>query len=207
MPGELSLSVLLSTLKPTLHAPTYVFTTIPKSEFTAPFPMPLASIQMMFHEAEGVTLIVERSLAEQRGLEYTFPCRMITLDVHSSLEAVGFMAVITARLKELGMGVNPVSGYFHDHLFVPEEKAEEAVKALERLARENTSIPNANTGGASDMPTANESQAAPAPGMLPDQPVLAQTHTSQRGAFGDVGTSEPTFSLDFSVLEKSDFRQ
>lgn len=61
---------------------------------------------------------------------------MITCEIHSSLEAVGFLAVITARLRDLGMGVNPVSGFFHDHLFVPEGREEEAVGALRRLAGE-----------------------------------------------------------------------
>lgn len=61
---------------------------------------------------------------------------MITCEVHSSLEAVGFLAVITARLRGLGMGVNPVSGFFHDHLFVPEGREGEAVGALRALAGE-----------------------------------------------------------------------
>ena len=52
---------------------------------------------------------------------------MITLNIHSSLEAVGFLAAITARLAAAGMGVNPVAGYFHDHLFVPAERAEDAM--------------------------------------------------------------------------------
>lgn len=59
---------------------------------------------------------------------------MITCEVHSSLEAVGFLAVITGRLRDLRMGVNPVSGFFHDHLFVPEGREGEAVGALRRLA-------------------------------------------------------------------------
>jgi hypothetical protein len=57
--------------------------------------------------------------------------------VHSSLEAVGFLAAITARLAKAGMGVNPVSAFFHDHLFVPAERAGEAMAMLEALAREN----------------------------------------------------------------------
>lgn len=61
---------------------------------------------------------------------------MITCEVHSSLEAVGFLAVVAGRLAELGMGVNPVSGYFHDHLFVPEGREVEAVGALEGLRGE-----------------------------------------------------------------------
>jgi uncharacterized protein len=40
-----------------------------------------------------------------------FACRMITLNVHSSLEAVGFLAAITRQLAQAGMGVNPASAF------------------------------------------------------------------------------------------------
>ena len=91
---------------------------------------------MMFRESEGPTLIVLEEEARRAGLTATFRCRMITLDIHSSLDAVGFMAAITRRLAADGMGVNPVSAYFHDHLFVPADRAEEAVALLEQLAAE-----------------------------------------------------------------------
>ena len=62
---------------------------------------------------------------------------MITLNIHSSLEAVGFLAAITTRLAAAGMGVNPVSAFYHDHLFVPAERAEEAMELLRQLARDS----------------------------------------------------------------------
>ena len=56
-------------------------------------------------------------------------------DAHaSSLDAVGFLAVITSALAKAGIGVNPVSAYFHDHLFVAEADAEEALAVLQGLA-------------------------------------------------------------------------
>lgn len=96
-------------------------------------------MEMYFREKEGSTVITTLQSAEDNFLSdqiYTFPCRKITCEVHSSLEAVGFMAAITKRLTERGIGANPISGYYHDHLFVPVEKADEAVKALEMLAKE-----------------------------------------------------------------------
>lgn len=90
-------------------------------------------MQMSFREAEGLTVITTRALAVDHGLDYTFPCKMITLNVHSSLEAVGFIAVIAQRLKEIGVGVNPVSGFFHDHLFVPLGREQDALNALQEL--------------------------------------------------------------------------
>lgn len=35
------------------------------------------------------------------------------------------------------MGVNPVSAFYHDHLFVPAERAEEAMALLLRLAEDS----------------------------------------------------------------------
>ena len=58
---------------------------------------------------------------------------MITCNVHSSLEAVGFMAKLSTVLAEKGIGCNPVSGFFHDHLFVPVKQASQAVDALKQV--------------------------------------------------------------------------
>lgn len=130
--GETSLSTLLSTLTTTLHPATFVFVTQSES---APLP-PLSDIQLMFRESEGITIITTQEDAVKQGVEYSFPSRMITLNVHSSLEAVGFMAVIATKLAEKGMGVNPVSGFYHDHLFVPIGREEEALETLAALAEE-----------------------------------------------------------------------
>ena len=140
--GELSLSALLSTLSIILHPTTYVFATIPSSQFNAPdFPIPLADILLFFREPRSdatsqVTLILPLSTATLHSIEYTYPCKMLTCNVHSSLSAVGFMATLATKLAERGISVNPVSGFFHDHLFVPVESAEEAVGILERVRRE-----------------------------------------------------------------------
>ena len=60
---------------------------------------------------------------------------MITLTVHSSLEAVGFLAVITRKLAQHSISVNAVSAYHHDHLFVPVACAEEAMILLADMAK------------------------------------------------------------------------
>nr|WP_281404536.1 ACT domain-containing protein [Pyxidicoccus fallax] len=57
------------------------------------------------------------------------------MSVHSSLEAVGFIAAVSTRLAAHGIGVNPVAAYFHDHLFVPSARATEALALLESFAR------------------------------------------------------------------------
>ena len=144
--GKISLGALLATLHTTLHPSTFVFSTFPPPN---PPPAPLKDLaQMVFKEAEGTTLITTLQDAESHAVKgYTFPCRMITCEVHSSLEAVGFMAVIATRLAQKGMGVNPVSGFFHDHLFVPLGREEEALQCLEELAKENTNMSKEDEAG------------------------------------------------------------
>ena len=61
---------------------------------------------------------------------------MITLSVHSSLEAVGFIARIATELANQGMGVNPVAGFYHDHLFVPDGREQDALEILAKIARD-----------------------------------------------------------------------
>jgi hypothetical protein len=136
-PGGTSLSTLLSTLTTTLHPSTYVFINLPLSTPLISLP-PLDAIQLLFREpAKGLTLVTTLETATEYGFEYSFPCKMITLNVQSSLDAVGFMAVIATRLAKVGMGVNPVSGFLHDHLFVPAGREEDAVAELEKLAEES----------------------------------------------------------------------
>ncbi|MGD9913358.1 MAG: ACT domain-containing protein [Rhizobiaceae bacterium] len=132
MPGETNLTRLLATMRPRMQPNYFLFVTLPHGE---PVPDAIDPV-MVFWEDEGRTLIVEHQAAARAGLAGTFLSRMITLDVHSSLDAVGFLAAITARLAAHGMPVNPVSAYHHDHLFVPADREEEAVALLERLARE-----------------------------------------------------------------------
>jgi hypothetical protein len=130
MVGETNLDVLLKSLSADLIEGVFVFATV------AEVPSGI-SARMIFEEAEGTTLIVLRSEAEAHGLPFEFPSRMITLNIHSSLEAVGFMARIATELAKEGMGVNPVAGFYHDHLFVPEDRADDAMDVLAQIARES----------------------------------------------------------------------
>lgn len=130
MPGETDLGRLIAGMTPRLDPATYVFATLPHDHAMPPDLRPL----MTFREAEGVTLVLPQEAARGTGIETIFPCRRITLEVHSSLEAVGLMAAVATCLAEAGIGTNPVAGYFHDHLFVPANRAEEALARLRALA-------------------------------------------------------------------------
>ncbi|HWK63771.1 MAG TPA: ACT domain-containing protein [Rhizobiaceae bacterium] len=129
MTGEKDLAKLLGGMRPRLQDQIYVFASIPSGEDLPSSIQPI----MVFREAEGLTAILPASEAREVGIDCAFRCRMITLEIHSSLEAVGFLAAITARLAEAGIGVNPVSAFHHDHLFVPADKADEAVAVLREL--------------------------------------------------------------------------
>ncbi|MDN2580007.1 ACT domain-containing protein [Aquibium sp. ELW1220] len=130
MQGESDLARLLAGLSPRLDETVYVFATLAAG---SPAPAGLAPV-MRFAEAEGTTLVLPRAEAERAGIGFTFPCRRIVLEIHSSLEAVGFLAAILPRLAAAGIGVNPVSAFHHDHLFVPEARAADAMAILEALA-------------------------------------------------------------------------
>ena len=57
----------------------------------------------------------------------------ISLDVHSSLEAVGLTAVLSNALAEAGISTNMVAGLRHDHLFVPWSRRHDALRCIEAL--------------------------------------------------------------------------
>ena len=129
MVGETNLDTLLKSMSAVLVDGLYVFVTI--SDGVVPDGL---RPRMMFQEAEGMTLILLKEEAEAASLAYEFPCRMITLNIHSSLEAVGFLARITTALAKHEMGVNPVSGFYHDHLFVPDGREQDSLGVLKVLA-------------------------------------------------------------------------
>jgi len=125
--AETDLATLIRAMSPRLDPGVFVFATVKVA------PAGLSPL-MSFREAEGITMILAREEAEVAGLRVSFPSRMITLEINSSLEAIGFLAAITAKLAEAGIAVNPVSGFHHDHLFVPEARAEEAMAILWEMA-------------------------------------------------------------------------
>ncbi|WP_439375626.1 ACT domain-containing protein [Bradyrhizobium sp. DASA03120] len=130
MTGERDLGALLSKMKPEILDGIFVFCTLAPG---ASIPATISAM-LTFRERQGTTLVVLREEAEAAGLRYAFPSRLITLTVHSALNAVGFLAAITARLAEAGISVNAVSAFHHDHLFVPVDRADEAMAVLREMS-------------------------------------------------------------------------
>lgn len=128
--GEVDLQTLLASMQPQFHPAVFVFCTLPYSQIIPAAVSPLCQ----FREQEGLTLIVEKAAAESHGLAYQYPSRLITLTVHSSLTAVGLLAAVSQALAAQNISVNVISAYFHDHLFVPCDRADEAIACLQSLA-------------------------------------------------------------------------
>jgi len=124
--GETDLGRLIGAMQPRLRPDILVFATVPHGKGV---PQGIEPV-MAFREEEGTTLVLSEDEARTAGLEAGYRCRMITLAVHSSLEAVGFLAAVTTALAAAGISVNPVSAYHHDHLFVPANRAGEAMDVL-----------------------------------------------------------------------------
>lgn len=129
MTGERDLPRLLANMQPVLNDGVYVFATL-----NTPSPALIDQAICLFRETEGTTLILKRETAAAHGLETVYPSRMITLNVHSALEAVGFIAAISNELARAGISANPVSAFHHDHLFVPEALAAKAMQTLQAMS-------------------------------------------------------------------------
>lgn len=129
MTGEDNLSRLLAGLDPALDPLTYVFA-------TAPHGADLSGVEplMTFAEAEALTLILPAQEAQRHGYESVFACRRITLQIHSALHAVGMIAAVSNALARAGIATNPVSAFFHDHIFVAEQDAAMAMSVLKNIS-------------------------------------------------------------------------
>ena len=127
MAGEVDLEKLLALLQPKLLPGLFIFCTVPD--------MPMAELEKlkplaMYREKEGLSLLLEQQVADAAGIDYSSIFRGITLSVHSSLEAVGFTAAVANKLASLGISANVIAAHYHDHVFVPADKAEQALSVL-----------------------------------------------------------------------------
>ena len=138
MPGEHHLPALLRHLSPVLDPQNYVFCTLPPEDSLPQSKLtPLATVL----EPEGLSVVVPKAQAESYplGFEGTFRC--IRLDVHSSLESVGLTATVATALAREAISANVIAGTFHDHILVPEQDAEAALRILHRLSEAASNSP------------------------------------------------------------------
>lgn len=127
---ERDLDQLLKFLDPVLNPERYVFCSSTKHAIhIISATTPLAT----FQEKEGLSLVLKKEQAVQHGLDTGQEFCRITLNVHSSLEAVGLTAAVTACLANAGISANIISAYYHDYIFVPAEQAGQALSTLKNL--------------------------------------------------------------------------
>lgn len=129
MPTLTDLNRLLATMSPCLNDGGFVFASVPEHAHPA-----TEDALCVYHEAEGTTLICKVEAAERHALSFEGVYRCITLSVHSSLQAVGFLAAVATELAKAGIPCNAISAFYHDHIFIPANLAEDAMACLRKLS-------------------------------------------------------------------------
>lgn len=131
MAGETNLEQLLTSMSPKLSPIEYVFCCVQGDYGDYQELEPLAS----FAESEGLTLVVPKVHAVTHNLTYESVFSLITLTVHSSLDAVGLTAAVAQKLADHAISANVIAAFYHDHIFVQSHKAELAMTALAEFAQ------------------------------------------------------------------------
>lgn len=129
MSGEKDLAVLIQNMEPVLNRGEYVFCTVENLDQIPDIEKTL----FFFRENEAVTIVLEKNIADDWSLKYNYISSWITLNIHSSLEAVGLTAAFANALRKENISCNVVAAYFHDHIFVAVKDAEKAMDALDAL--------------------------------------------------------------------------
>ncbi|MCD6426131.1 MAG: ACT domain-containing protein [Anaerolineales bacterium] len=124
--GETDLDYLIKNMQPILEDEELVFCSLSPARAEEYFVL----CQGYYLEREGITVIIGKHLADLNDLAYDLVFKRITMNVHSSLAAVGFLARITEVLAAQGFSVNVVSAYYHDYLYIQSDLAQAALETL-----------------------------------------------------------------------------
>ena len=124
--GETDLIVLLRSMQPELVPGDWFFATVAHGQ--------AVDAAATVRESEGLSVVIDRREAERIGVSTSHPYRWITLRVHSSLEAVGLTAAVSAALTDRDISCNVIAGAVHDHLLVPAALVNDALRALIELS-------------------------------------------------------------------------
>jgi len=130
--GEKNLKKLIAHMEPILNKGAYVFATV---QNTNRIPRTLTVCEIK--EQEGTTVVLKKEDALELGLSFEFVASWITLNIHSSLEAVGLTAAFSTALAKNNISCNVIAGYFHDHIFVDQKDEGKALAVLQHLSTKN----------------------------------------------------------------------
>jgi uncharacterized protein len=132
MPNETNLRLLIQGMTPELDSKPYGYV-VAKAELNLPVESCFATIR----EAEGLTLVGRADILLAAGYVLNSEWAHITLQIHSSLEAIGLTAAFAAALGQVGVSANVIAGFHHDHIFVQWDKRDAAMAALIALSHKN----------------------------------------------------------------------
>ena len=124
------LKQLLASMAPHLHTGEYVFCTLTGEYGDFAHLNPVTA----FREQEGLSLLIPKESAMAEAIAFDSTFRMITLTIHSSLDAVGLTAAVATKLTEHNISANVIAAFHHDHILVPTDKADLAMTALAELS-------------------------------------------------------------------------
>lgn len=131
MAGLDDLYQLLAELSPTSSETLFAFCA---SKSPNPVDFDTQGVFACIREPEGWTLVLPVEQAQRLQLDNEGEYRCISLMVHSSLSAVGLTATVATLLADADIPANLIAGYYHDHLFVPADRAEDALAILRDLS-------------------------------------------------------------------------
>jgi hypothetical protein len=126
-----NLDILIRNMEP-IRGSDYAFCQIDEPTYRTTPVVPLA----MFREEEGITVIYPVTEADNLRFPVAWVGTLITLNVNSSLDAVGFLARITNQLASANISVNAFSPISHDHLFVKPEDADRTMEILHKMTQD-----------------------------------------------------------------------
>ncbi len=137
MSGKTDLRAMLQSISVSVRPDRYTVLTIRNDEQTPSLGHGVAAV---IEESEGITVVATLDRARREGWPEDFVAAWLTIDVRSSLEAVGLTAAFSRALGRAGIACNIIAAFHHDHILVPHDKSEAAVEVIEALATPTTDM-------------------------------------------------------------------
>ena len=82
-------------------------------------------------EMVGITVVLSKKETDRPEISYEFIAAQITLNIYSSLDAIGLIASVSEGLRGNDISGNVIAIYYHDHIFENEKDKTKAINALQ----------------------------------------------------------------------------